>query len=203
LDKEKTNLRKYYANGAKTIIYAPDGQLHYIPLAALYDGKQWLIEGYRINNITAASLTDLNTKPEPKMHILAAAFVKVSYQFRHEEQDFNFKGLPFAGIEVDKLAKAVFPTTKLFDKDFNLTIIPQMDSYTVVHFATHAAVVVGTPEQSFILFGDGTVVTLQEMKKWQFKNIDLIVLSACETGLGGNLDTGIEILGCLEDGQIE
>ena len=35
-----------------TIIYAPDGQLRYIPLAALYDGKQWLVEKYRVNNIT-------------------------------------------------------------------------------------------------------------------------------------------------------
>ncbi|CCI19165.1 conserved exported hypothetical protein [Microcystis aeruginosa PCC 9807] len=180
---------------AKTIIYAPDGQLRYIPLAALYDGKQWLIERYRVNNITAASLTDFNTKPEPKMHILAAAFVKGSYQFRHEGQDFKFNGLPFAGIEVDKLAQTVSPTTKYFDKDFNQTIIPLLDSYTVVHFATHAAFVVGTPEQSFVLFGDGTVVTLQTMKNWRFKNIDLIVLSACETGLGGNYGTGIEILG--------
>ncbi len=180
---------------AKTIIYAPDGQLRYIPLAALYDGKQWLIERYRVNNITAASLTDFNTKPEPKMQILAAAFVKGSYQFRHEGQDFRFNGLPFAGIEVDKLAQTVSPTTKYFDKDFNQTIIPLLNSYTVVHFATHAAFVVGTPEQSFVLFGDGTVVTLQTMKNWRFKNIDLIVLSACETGLGGNYGTGIEILG--------
>jgi CHAT domain-containing protein len=183
------------AADAKTIIYAPDGQLRYIPLAPLYDGKQWLVERYRINNITAVSLTELNTKPEPTMRVLAAAFVKGSYEFQHEGENFNFGGLPFAGIEVDKLAQTVSPTTKLFDKDFNLTIIPQLDSYTVAHFATHAAFVVGTPEQSFILFGDGTLVTLEAMKKWQFKNIDLIVLSACETGLGGNLGTGIEILG--------
>ena len=180
---------------AKTIIYAPDGQLRYIPLAALYDGKQWLVERYRINNITAASLTDLNTKPQPQMQVLAAAFVKGNYHFRQGEQEFNFTGLPFAGREVDKLAQTVSPTTKYLDKDFNLTIIPKLDSYTVAHFATHAAFVVGTPEQSFILFGDGTPVTLEAMKKWQFKNIDLIVLSACETGLGGNYGTGIEILG--------
>jgi len=46
------------------------------------------------------------------------------------------------------------------------------------------------PEQSFILFGDGTPVTLEAMKKWQFKNLDLIVLSACETGLDGNFGSG-------------
>jgi CHAT domain-containing protein/Tfp pilus assembly protein PilF len=180
---------------AKTIIYAPDGQLRYIPLAALYDGKQWLIERYRINNITAASLTDLNTKPEAKMQILAAAFTQGRYQFKIGEQPFDFSGLRFAGKEINQLAETVSPTTKFINTDFNRRIIPQMDSYTIVHWATHAAFVPGTPEQSFVLFGDGTPVTLEDMKKWQFKNLDLIVLSGCETGLGGNFGTGIEILG--------
>ena len=180
---------------AKTIIYAPDGQLRYIPLAALYDGKQWLIERYRINNITAASLTDFNTKPELKMQILAAAFTQGRYQFKIGEQPFDFSGLRFAGKEIDQLAETVSPTTKFINIDFNPQIIPQMDSYTIVHWATHAAFVPGTPEQSFVLFGDGTPVTLKDMKKWQFKNLDLIVLSGCETGLGGNFGTGIENLG--------
>jgi CHAT domain-containing protein/tetratricopeptide (TPR) repeat protein len=180
---------------AKTIIYAPDGQLRYIPLAALYDGKQWLIERYRINNITAASLTDFNTKPELKMQILAAAFTQGRYQFKIGEQPFDYSGLRFAGKEINQLAETVSPTTKFINTDFNPQIIPQMDSYTIVHWATHAAFVPGTPEQSFVLFGDGTPVTLKDMKKWQFKNLDLIVLSGCETGLGRNFGTGIEILG--------
>jgi tetratricopeptide (TPR) repeat protein len=56
---------------AKTIIYAPDGQLRYIPLAALYNGNQWLVQSFGINNITALSLTELNTIPQKKLHILA------------------------------------------------------------------------------------------------------------------------------------
>ena len=108
---------------------------------------------------------------------------------------FKFLGLPFAGIEVAKLAQTFSSTTIRQDKDFNLQLVPQMDSFSVVHLATHGAFVVGTPEQSFILFGDGTPVTLEAMKKWQFKNLDLIVLSACETGLDGNFGSGVEILG--------
>ena len=181
--------------GAKTIIYAPDGQLRYIPLAALYDGKQWLIEKYGVNNITAASLTDFSTKPQSQIHILAAAFVQGSYAPEVGGKKFNFAGLPFAGIEVANLAQTFSATTIRQDKDFNLQLVPQMDSFSVVHLATHGAFVVGTPEQSFILFGDGTPVTLEAMKKWQFKNLDLIVLSACETGLDGNFGSGVEILG--------
>ena len=57
-----------------TIIYAPDGQLRYIPLSALHDGKQWLVERYRVNNITAESLTSFTPKPLAKPRILAGAF---------------------------------------------------------------------------------------------------------------------------------
>ena len=48
--------------GAETIIYAPDAQLRYIPLATLHDGEEWLAQNYRVQNITAASLADLNTE---------------------------------------------------------------------------------------------------------------------------------------------
>jgi CHAT domain-containing protein len=48
------------AAGAETILYAADGQLRYIPLAALHDGDQWLTDRFTINHITAASLTDFS-----------------------------------------------------------------------------------------------------------------------------------------------
>ena len=184
------------AADAQTIIYAPDGQLRYIPLAALYDGEQWLVQRYRINNITAASLTDLNTQPQRQMQVLAGAFATGRYSFKVGEQSFDFAGLPFAGTEVENLAKTVPTTTKFIDTAFTPQVtVPKMDDYTVVHLATHAAFVVGTPDDSFILFGNGERITLRDIQKWSLKNVDLVVLSACETGLGGKLGNGEEILG--------
>ena len=184
------------AADAQTIIYAPDAQLRYIPLAALYDGQQWLVQRYRINNITAASLTDLNTKPQPKMQVLAGAFATGHYSFTVGGESFDFSGLPFAGTEVENLAKTVPSTTKFIDKAFTPEVtVPKMDDYTVVHLATHAAFVVGTPDDSFILFGNGERITLRDIQTWSLKNVDLVVLSACETGLGGKLGNGEEILG--------
>jgi CHAT domain-containing protein len=70
-----------------------------------------------------------------------------------------------------------------------------MNDYSVVHLATHAAFVTGQPEQSFILFGDGSRSTLRDVGSWRLPNVDLMVLSACETGLGDKLGDGKEVLG--------
>ncbi|HIK07789.1 MAG TPA: CHAT domain-containing protein [Trichormus sp. M33_DOE_039] len=182
--------------GTQTLLYAPDGKLRYIPLSALYDGKQWLVQKFSVNHITAASLTDLNTNPKKDLRILAGAFTQGSYQVALGNRRVAFSGLPFAAIEVKTLA-STFPQTKtLLDQAFSPEItVPQMDDYTIVHLATHAAFVVGKPQDSFILFGNGDRVDLSKIASWSLPNVDLVVLSACETGLGGKLGNGQEILG--------
>lgn len=181
---------------AETIIYAPDGQLRYIPLAALYDGDRWLVERYRINRITATSLTDLDTQPQRELKVLAGAFTTGKYSVTVGAESFEFDGLPYAGVEVETLAETVADTTQLLDAAFNPDETKlKMGDRTILHFATHGAIAIGSPEDSFILFGDGTPVTIAEVRNWNLNHIDLVVLSACETGLGGNLGTGTEILG--------
>ena len=189
------------AIGAETILYAPDGALRYVPLAALHDGDQWLIERFRINHITASSLQDFTLRPAARPpQILAAAFSDGQFAFDVGQRSFSFGGLPFAGTEVENLVAAFPGTTQLMNEDFSRTTLePIMDSHTIVHLATHAAFVQGSPRDSFILFGNGDRLTLQEIREeWRgrFNQVDLIVLSACETGLGSDtLGTGEEILG--------
>ncbi|MBD1839986.1 tetratricopeptide repeat protein [Coleofasciculus sp. FACHB-501] len=180
---------------AQTIIYAPDGQLRYIPLAALYDGNQWLVQKYRVNNITALSLTEWDKKPQaPK--ILAGAFSQGNYSFQVGDRNFNFGGLRFAGKEVENLVAMLPSTTGLLNRDFSeKEILARISDYSILHFATHAAFVTGKPEDSFILFGNGDRANFRDVETWPLKNTDLVVLSACETGVGGQLGDGKEILG--------
>jgi CHAT domain-containing protein/Tfp pilus assembly protein PilF len=181
--------------GAETIIYAPDGQLRYIPLAALHDGQQWVVEDFRINNITAASLMDiaLQTRREPR--VFAAAFTEGSYPISVGEYQETFYGLQYAGQEVDNLANLIAGTTKLLNDDFHPETALLMNRYSIVHLATHAAFVPGDPQDSFILFGNGDTVSLVEVREWRLPDVELVVLSACETGLGDELGDGREILG--------
>ena len=181
---------------AQTIIYAPDRALRYIPLAALHDGDQWLVQTYRINHITAESLTDLTRSPAANPSLLAGAFATGNHRFQVGERQFQFVGLPFAGQEVASLTALLPNGVTLVDQAFSLAATTaQMNEYDIVHLATHAQFLPGSPRESFIVFGNGEKATLADIASWTLTNVDLVVLSACETGLGGKFGTGEEVLG--------
>jgi CHAT domain-containing protein/Tfp pilus assembly protein PilF len=190
----------------QTIIYAPDGQLRYIPLAALHDGTQWLTQRYRVNHITAKSLTKFDAASKSALDVssvqqymvVAGAFSDVSqrYAVALGERSQDFQGLPYAKTEISNLAQRLPNTTQFIDQAFSLVNLkPRLNESRIVHLATHAAFIPGAPENSFILFGNGDRATLTDIANWSLQNVDLVVLSACETGLGGQLGNGEEILG--------
>ena len=175
---------------ATTILYAPDGVLRYIPLAALFDGKQWLIEQYRINNLITYSLFDPDSKPQANIHIFAGAFGGKGGELRG-----GLGGLPSTIPEVDDIATTFSNTTELIGRDFTANATKsKVVGQTIVHLATHALFQSGSPLDSYVLFGDDSKVTLSAISDWNLKTVDLVVLSACQTGLGGSAN-GAEILG--------
>jgi len=175
---------------AKTILYAPDGQLRYIPLAALYDGKQWLVEKYRINNLIAYSLFDFAPKLNTQPNILAGAFGG-----KAGEKKFGQNALPATLKEVQVIANSFDNSVTLIEDQFSRQAIEsKFKNHNILHLATHAEFNTGTPDDSFIIFGNGDKIKLHEITDWEIPNIELIVLSACQTGVG-KLGDGVEILG--------
>ncbi|MFN9465915.1 MAG: tetratricopeptide repeat protein [Pseudanabaena sp.] len=175
---------------AETILYAPDGRLRYIPLAALYDGKQWLIEKYRISNLIAYILSDFSPRSKSQPSILAGAFGgKVG------ERKFGQIALPATITEVQSIADSFKNSVTLTEESFSRQAIEsKFKNHNILHLATHAEFNTGAPENSFIIFGNGDKIRLNEITNWQIPNLDLIVLSACQTGVG-KLGDGVEILG--------
>ena len=182
-----------------TIIYAPDGALRYIPLATLHDGTDWLAQRFRINNITAKSFTEFQSEPVTNPQVLTAAFADETLVHPVPVGDTTeeFRDLPFAGTEVSNLTNSFNSiTAPLLDRAFTWDAVhTHLDRANIVHFATHAAAVPEAPEKSFILFGDGNTQTLLDIPNWPLENVDLVVLSACETGIPGQITSGDEILG--------
>ncbi|NMF58995.1 CHAT domain-containing protein [Pseudanabaena yagii] len=174
----------------QTILYAPDGILRYIPLAALYDGKQWFAEKYRISNLIAYTLTDFSPQPKSQPSILAGAFGG-----KAGERKFGQIALPATIKEVQAIANSFDNSLALLENDFSrATTEAKFKNYNILHFATHAEFNLGVPDNSFIIFGNGDEIRLSEITDWQIPNVELIVLSACQTGVG-KLGSGVEILG--------
>jgi len=175
---------------ATTILYAPDGQLRYIPIAALYDGKQWLAEKYRISNLIAYSLFDFVPSQKIQPNILAGAFGG-----KAGEKKFGQTALPATIREVRSIANSFNNSVTLIEEQFSRQAIEsKFKNHNILHLATHAEFNIGVPDNSFIIFGNGDKIRLNEITNWQIPNIDLIILSACQTGVG-KLGSGVEILG--------
>jgi CHAT domain-containing protein len=175
---------------AKTILYAPDGQLRYIPIAALYDGKQWLAEKYQISNLIAYTLSDFTPQPKSAPNILAGAFGG-----KAGDRKFGQTALPATVREVQAIANSFQNSVTLIEDQFSRKAIEsKFKNHNILHLATHAEFNSGAPDNSFIIFGNGDKIRLNEITDWQIPNIDLIILSACQTGVG-KLGSGVEILG--------
>ncbi|MBW4549544.1 MAG: CHAT domain-containing protein [Aphanocapsa sp. GSE-SYN-MK-11-07L] len=182
----------------QTIIYAPDGQLRYVPLAALHDGQQWAIEKYQINYVTAFSLTSLKPESAQLPRILAGAYTDAGLTtVKVNQQPLQFGPIPAAISEVQNLSKRFPETTVLLGNAFNRQAIApaRMNNYSIIHLATHGKLVDGSPEDSFILLNNAEYITLREIKNWQLPNVGLVILSACQTALGEQLGSGIEVIG--------
>ncbi|MEM8501555.1 MAG: CHAT domain-containing protein [Cyanobacteria bacterium P01_D01_bin.1] len=181
----------------ESIIYLPDSILRYIPLAALHDGQQWLAQKYQSHNITAASIDDLTQLGAADLTVVAGALTEASPTHRVNvgQEQFPFNGLPGAKQEVDRLATLMPNTVTLLDQSFTpQTLLDEAGSHNIVHLATHAKFLPGQPENSFVLFGDGSIVTMRELGEWRLPGVELVVFSACQTATSVDGE-GKEILG--------
>jgi CHAT domain-containing protein/Tfp pilus assembly protein PilF len=178
---------------AQTLMWSLDGALRYVPLAALYDGQQYLIERYRVSVMTLASDTRLKDRPARKWK--AAGFgVTKGYE--------DASALPSVSAELTGIIKALGGEIKL-DDQFTQQSMRQtlLKRYPVVHIASHFRFQPGNDTKSFLLLGDGGHLTLAELKTSAnlFGGVQLLTLSACNTGVGDGAE--VEGFGTLAQRQ--
>ena len=192
------------AANIKHLVFAPDSTIRYIPLAALHDGKQYLIQRYTISTITAASQTNTTEKsPRP-----IAGQNQLLAMGASTFPNTQFSSLLNVPIELDSITTTkpgdpgIYPGTEVLDRAFNFDSIKtnlKTGTYKILHLATHGAFIPGNVEQSYIIPGSGPNLTSDRIDALAnnagFGNLHLVVLSACQTGVGDRASDGIEIPG--------
>src|SRR5262249_4909543 len=181
---------------AQTLMWSLDGVLRYLPMAALYDGQHYMIEDYRSVVFTPASHSRLNNPVSTAWRGLGLGVSKPKEGFA------GLTGVPeeLRGIireESVKNSSGVLPGKLILDEAFTETSMEEAlrQSYPVVHIASHFRFQPGNETQSFLLLGDGTHLTLAEVKTMGqlFSGVDLLTLSACNTAVGDRLGDGKEV----------
>ena len=174
------------AGSKTTVILSLDGALRYIPFSALHDGRGFLLERLRFPTY---SLATQETIIETVQVEWTAAGFGTSRSFS------DLPPLPYVVEELNSIigrnGTGVLSGDVYLDERFTEEALREATSgqYSVAHIASHFVFSSsGTEENSYLLLGDGSVLTLRELREgsWNFSSLELLTLSACETGLGGS-----------------
>ncbi|HEY9606087.1 MAG TPA: CHAT domain-containing protein, partial [Allocoleopsis sp.] len=170
------------ASQVKTLVFVLDGALRNIPMAALNDGQQYLLEKYAIALTPGLQLTS----PKPLQgRKLSAITVGIT------EARQGFSKLPNVEAELKEIQKKI-PTRMLLNQNFTNAEFKKAvsdSSVPIVHLATHGKFS-SQQEDTFILTWDGRLDVgqlnsfLQANELRRSDPIELLVLSACETASG-------------------
>ncbi|MBE9126452.1 MULTISPECIES: CHAT domain-containing protein [unclassified Coleofasciculus] len=177
------------ALGIDTLIFSMDGGLRTIPMAALHDGEQFLIEKYALGSIPSVSLTNTRYSPVKNVPILAMG----ASQFTDQNP------LPAVPIELETITQNVWSGEAFLNDQFtlkNLQTQRQQQPWQIIHLATHANFEPGDLSKSYIQLWD-TQLQLDQIRQlgWnQPPQVELLVLSACRTALG-DLDAELGFAG--------
>ncbi|MBW4493899.1 MAG: CHAT domain-containing protein [Oscillatoria princeps RMCB-10] len=166
------------AASADTLIFCAGPGLRTIPLAALHDGQQFLVEKYSLARIPAFKLTDTLYTDIRNSRVLAMG----ASEFQ------NLSPLPAVPAELSAIVDKLWPGQTFLNQAFtldNLLSTLKKESFGIVHLATHAEFKPGEPSNSYIQFWDAKL-TLDKMRNLGWKNspVQLLVLSACRTAIG-------------------
>jgi CHAT domain-containing protein len=169
-----------------TLLFCLEAGLRSLPLAALHDGSQFLVENYSLSLVPSFSLLDRTYSAIDKERVLAMG----ASEFR------DLPPLPAVPLELQLVTGAIdskpdgeflegesFLNTQFTEA--NLKTQRQTVPYDIVHLATHADFQSGDLSNSYIQFWDKSL-GLNELPQLNLSNprVNLLVLSACQTALG-------------------
>jgi len=164
-----------------TLVFVPDGFLRTIPMAALHDGKQFLINKYALAVTPGINLTDPHPIKRENLKLLAVGLTESSQ---------GFPPLPHVAYELQTI-QDLYGGKLLLNKDF---LIPNMEKalleepFNIVHIASHGQFESDVNKTFLLAFDDK--LTLNRLGqcvgffRFREEKLELLTLSACQTAAG-------------------
>lgn len=170
------------ALAAERLLFVPFGQIHRLPLHALWDGEQYLIERAECSYAPSASLAVFrHDSATGKAFHTWAGFAIAD------------PAIPAARTEVDRIARHFVQATTYLEANANRQNLWQAAATSdILHLATHGLFRPDNPFFSALKMADGWV-DVRELYRLPLA-ARLVVLSACESGVG-ELAGGDEVVG--------
>ncbi|MFM2314784.1 MAG: hypothetical protein RLZZ04_4060, partial [Cyanobacteriota bacterium] len=173
------------ANGIDVLVFSMDSGLRLLPMAALYDGKQFLVEKYAMGMVPSFGLTDTRYVSPENSSILAMG----ASEFKEQSS------LPSMPIELETIVSNPRRGESFLNEQFTIPNFVAQNSrkapFSIIHLGTHAEFKIGDLNDSYIQFYDNQLKIpqlqrLSDQLGWSTNDtpIELLVLSACETALG-------------------
>ena len=186
------------AAGVDNVAFSLSPGLRSLPIAALHDGERFLIEKYGVSILPSLNLTDTSYQSLQGASVLAMGASTFE----------DLPPLPGAGLELSVVTSmleseagstedsASLPQengasgTVFLNEDFtfdNLATYRKQNAAPIVHLATHAQFVPGDSENTYIHLWQEKLPLdrLRELRWYQPPTVELLVLSACQTAVGG------------------
>lgn len=173
---------KLAGNNVETLVFVLDDALRNLPMAALHDGKQYLVEKYSIALTPGLQLLESKAIAPKQVKVLVAGL---------SEAQPGFSALPAVEDEVNQIAAKV-SSSILLNQNFTLeNLRAKIDkvAFGIVHIATHGQFS-SKAQDTFLVAWDSRINVkdlndlLRERDQKIASPIELLVLSACQTATG-------------------
>lgn len=170
----------------ETLVFVPDGFWRNLPMAALYNGKRYLIEDYNLVLSPGLQLFPQGLG-QKKLSLLAAGLTEARQ---------GFQPLPGVYTEIEEVTSK-FKAEVLLNQKFTLDSFKKVinsQAFPIIHLATHGQFS-SNPEDSFLLTWRDRIsisefdLLFQKRRLGLLEPIELLVMSACQTAAGDNRAT--------------